>query len=232
VLKEFAEYIVGLGKDKIVEVNGKAFSTGPLVKIPKFTPTPLDFNTLSGLVGYIKATGETNQAFVAVRSPKSVSLLSGLDETDLSRHCYVNALLSYKQFEFGAMRFMPQEDFIIALQTMFSVTPDLLELQDLVSSVKEESTDSSRDDGVSQVVSVKAGVLLKTERVVRNPWVLRPHRTFLDVPQPESKFILRVRRDHGISMMLFETDGGQWEMDATKSLVEFLKAETGLTVIG
>ena len=48
---------------------------------------------------------------------------------------------------------------------------------------------------------------------------LRPFRTFLEVEQPESEFLLLVDADKGIG--LFEADGGVWKLEAKRNIADY-----------
>ena len=56
-----------------------------------------------------------------------------------------------------------------------------------------------------------------------NPAVLKPYRTFVEVEQPESKFVFRMQT--GPEMALFEADGGAWRIQAMKNIKEYLEKE-------
>ena len=45
---------------------------------------------------------------------------------------------------------------------------------------------------------------------------LRPYRTFKEIDQPESQFLLRLNENGNIG--LFEADGGMWKLEAKKSI--------------
>ena len=69
-----------------------------------------------------------------------------------------------------------------------------------------------------------------------NPGKLIPYRTFLEVKQPESDFIFRMREGHdGVECAIFEADGGAWKMEAmreiSKCLRNYLENYTQFTVI-
>ena len=49
---------------------------------------------------------------------------------------------------------------------------------------------------------------------------LQPFRTFLEVAQPESEYLLRVDEDGRIG--LFEADGGVWKLEAKRNVKEYL----------
>ena len=52
---------------------------------------------------------------------------------------------------------------------------------------------------------------------------LKPFRTFLEVAQPESEFILRVNDKGNIG--LFEADGGVWKLEAKRNIAAYFEKE-------
>ncbi len=76
------------------------------------------------------------------------------------------------------------------------------------------------DDGVSQITTVKQGVASRAKAKAPNPVKLAPYRTFLEVKQPESDFILRL--DKNANLALFEADGGFWKIQAVRLVKEYL----------
>ena len=61
---------------------------------------------------------------------------------------------------------------------------------------------------------------------------LKPFRTFREIEQPESEFILRYQNRNGIEAALFEGDGGCWKLDAILRIKEWLSDKTEIPVIG
>ena len=54
------------------------------------------------------------------------------------------------------------------------------------------------------------------------PYVnLQPFRTFLEVAQPESMFLLRLKE--GGNVGLFEADGGVWRLEATRNIAGYFE---------
>lgn len=59
-----------------------------------------------------------------------------------------------------------------------------------------------------------------------NPVYLAPYRTFREVTQPLSPFVLRMKqgREGGLpTVALFEADGGKWKLDAIAFIRDFLR---------
>ncbi|MEB9817123.1 hypothetical protein P4K18_27225, partial [Bacillus cereus] len=91
----------------------------------------------------------------------------------------------------------------------------------VVGTVVENDVKEIGDDGVSQAVTVKTGVASRGNAKVPNPVQLSPYRTFVEVEQPESKFVFRMRE--GARCGLFEADGGAWKLEAMNNIKEYLK---------
>lgn len=78
---------------------------------------------------------------------------------------------------------------------------------------------STNDNGVTQTVEARQGVALNALVEVKPRVLLRPFRTFLEVEQPESEFLLRVHPEEGIGF--FEADGGIWKLEAKKNIADY-----------
>jgi hypothetical protein len=65
---------------------------------------------------------------------------------------------------------------------------------------------------------------------IPNPVKLSPFRTFIEVEQPESLFVLRGRK--GPQWALFEADGGLWKIKAIQNIKNWLeKKELNVPII-
>ena len=82
------------------------------------------------------------------------------------------------------------------------------------------------DDGVTQKATIKTGLASKGAAIVPNPVTLKPYRTFLEVDQPASDFIFRMKEYSGsIGCALFEADGGAWKIEAMQNIKTYLQKE-------
>jgi len=76
------------------------------------------------------------------------------------------------------------------------------------------------------VVEIKQGLRLKGQEKMVNPVTLRPWRTFRDINQPASEFVVRLDskrgRDGDTQVALFEADGAQWKYQAMAYIDEYL----------
>lgn len=219
------EYLVGLGKVQTLEVNGQTYSPVGLnhIRMPKVEP--IKVNSLTGLVDYLKSKfdeGAFDGTMVHVVSESQVKLVSNILD-DSGRETYMVAEAFSPKFNFG--NFYEVESFIIAMQSCFVPNDDSARILKVVGNIKEENVRQTGDDGVSQRVTAKTGIATVEEVVVPNPVVLAPFRTFLEVEQPESKFIYRMRSGQsGPGCALFEADGGAWRLEAMERVRAFLEA--------
>ena len=69
------------------------------------------------------------------------------------------------------------------------------------------------------------GIASKSDAVVPNPVKLRPYRTFVEVEQPVSEFVFRMKDNNGITCALFEADGGAWKNTAMRNIKNYLESE-------
>ena len=159
---------------------------------------------------------------VAVESPTTVRLYSQLDDNrDREYMMVAEALLP----SFGFNQFMGQESFCINLQTKFIQNEDRDLLLKFAGTVETGTVAQYGDDGVSQKATIKTGLASKGEAIIPNPVRLKPYRTFLEVDQPASDFIFRMREGHGVECAIFEADGGAWQIGAMQKIKVYLQEE-------
>lgn len=188
--------------------------------------TAIEMSTLTGLVDYIKGQIDESTAkmIVQVISPTEVKLISALDG-DRKRETLVDVTAQIPNFSYG--RYMDNETFLIALQSKFIPGEDRELLLKFAGTVENGTVSQYNDDGITQKATVKTGIASKGDALVPNPVKLRPFRTFMEVTQPESSFVFRMRqdRDDGVECAIFEADGGAWKNVAMHNIKEYLQCE-------
>ena len=117
--------------------------------------------------------------------------------------------------------FREPEQAIIELRSKFAPDEGVNYLLDLLSRINKENGVTTRDNGVSQEVEARSGISLKQMVQVKPRVTLCPYRTFLEVNQPESEFILRLDEDGNVG--LFEADGGMWKMEAKRRISAYFE---------
>lgn len=181
-------------------------------------------HTLTSLVDYIKANIDTmaKKMIIHVVSPTEVQMYSSLD-CDRKREYMVEVNANLPQFRFGT--FIDHEEFCIALQSKFIENEDRKLVLKFAGTVEDETIAQYGDDGVSQKATIKTGLTSKSEALVPNPVNLIPYRTFLEVEQPASDFIFRMKSSCGVQCAIFEADGGAWKNEAMDNIKGYLEEE-------
>lgn len=217
-IKEVSEAAVPAQQITILKDGREYLVKGMDVKSAFIKPTAsyYDVGTLTGLIEYLHANkdaADLSTLMAHVRSPKLVTVESGTTDPWLHRNEYVKATFEPKSFPFG--KYMDQETFIIGLQTYFVPSEVTETLRIFAASVTLENNATFQDDGVSQSVTARVNVAKIANVQVPNPVELAPYRSFLEVEQPTSKFVFRIKKtDNGPEYALFEADGGNWSLDA------------------
>lgn len=224
MIKEAIEKVLELARPETVTAgNGLEYSTKGLQLI-KEQPTvePFCVRNLSGIVDYIKSEFDGKKNLVIhVVSATEVKVFDSLDKTN-DRRIYLYGEAKLPDIVFN--RFQDRESFNIMLQSCFvSENTDLAEVLELISNVVEDQGVKTTDDGLSQKVVVKQGITSVVSATLKSQYALKPFRTFVDVPQPASGFVLRLRE--GGQAALFEADGGVWELEAIQTIRDYFKKE-------
>lgn len=219
MLKEALEYLKEqMEHMEIKELGGQFFSTKKLYPIAEAVVNPFNIHSLSGLVDYLKSSFDDHgNLMVHVVTPTTVEVFSTYNR-DRNRNVIVRAHAMIPDFDFD--RFHDTENFNIKLQSCFTGTPDKEIMLKVVGNIKEEDVRTVGDDGTSQSVTAKTGIAQVGDVMVPNPVELSPYRTFVEVIQPKSEFIFRMRS--GPSCGLFEADGGAWRIEAMANIEEYL----------
>ncbi len=222
MLKEAIEKIVSLAAPTTFEVDGKTFSSQELVEV-----RPREYHTeriaVTGLDSVCKLVrNEADQIgrkiFIRVADYATVSVFSTYDNK-YRREALYRCDADTPNISFGA--FMDHQEAIIQLQSLYIPNEDTKYLLKLLSSISQESNVTSKDNGVTQVVEAKTGIALKQNVEVKPIVNLQPFRTFLEVEQPESSFLLRV--NEGGMVALIPADGGVWKLEATRNIAAYFE---------
>lgn len=229
MLKSLFEYVVGLSKANVVTIDGTVYTDKPLHLPEMPTIETLRTDNLSSIVNFIKNAGDadlnylddTVQKIIHVEDAGKVNLYSSVCNECMDRQKFMKAEWAGNKFPFG--QFMDAEKFNILLQTCFMETDDLKVIQQVVGNLRDEAVQNYGDDGVSQSVTIRTGIATVGQVRVPSPAKLRPYRTFLEVEQPASLFILRMRE--GGQCALFEADGGLWRETARKNIRNYFEYE-------
>ena len=218
-------------QNRTVEVDGQVFSEHELKPV-YFTPCAerLTVHSLLGFCTYINNGFDglaKDDVMVVVSGINRAQLVSKLFGKDKSRETFIAAELCEVE-EFPFEEFMPQEEFAIKFRSLFvpSTKNDTNYVLSFVSKLYGGTSVTTEDDGITQQVGVSRGMSGKfAARESAKPIVkLAPYRTFREIEQPESEFLLRMRLDGNDTprVALFEADGGAWRITAMRRIAEYI----------
>jgi hypothetical protein len=220
MIKQALEYLVSLKDNKTYIIEGHTYSDRQLHRIdaPKRRPDLIAVNGLDSICKLIRR--ERNQIgrtmFVQIKSHDHVRVFSTYDHEYDRCSCYeCRADVPYITTD----KYMGQDQAIIQLSTLYIPNEGVNYLKTLLGSISNESKVTSSDNGITQKIEAKSGIALTSLVEIKQRVTLRPFRTFLEVDQPESEFIVRV--NDGGNVALFEADGGVWRLEAKKNIADY-----------
>ena len=232
MLKEALSYLVSLKENKTYFIHGDTYSDKELFRVAPYVNRPF-LVTVNGLDSIVKlvrhelnTVGRNLPVFIRVDSPRFVEVIGALDSTMGRDHPY-KAECDAPKFNCG---WRDHDTAIIELRSMFIPNEGTEYLLDLLSRMSKEDGVTTDDNGISQTVTTRQGISLKNFEAVRGRIALRPFRTFAEVEQPESEFILRL--DDAGRVGLLEADGGYWKMEAKQNICRFFEKELAEEISG
>ncbi|TVM31209.1 hypothetical protein [Oceanidesulfovibrio marinus] len=218
---KFVDKILELAKPEERTLNGRLYMTKPvhLVKDPE--PQTLSCHTLTALQDYLDANIDgldLSDTLIHVASPVYVSIRQGLTLLTAQRPHLLNASPALPEQNNTVIDtpWLEPKDFIPYALTHFVTSNELDNLLKFISAMRCDNSGTVEDNGVT----------------------LKPYRTFYEVDQPESIFVVRVREGRGENKLpeikLFQADGGKWANQAILNIVEWLKDHLPeeVTIIG
>jgi len=234
--KDTIQFLMNKEKNPVIEIDGLKYNVDlnnklfPIINSVKY----LEVETLSSIIDYIKLNIDNmdkSKLFIHIESEKKVSLKSYLKDYNF-RETIIVSEKAEDSFRFNA--FMSHENFIIGLSTSFILNKDLEELLNAIGRVSNNAVKTISDDGLSQEITVKKGLELNGYKKIPTILNLKPYRTFFEVDQPESSFLVRAKEgknEEAPEFALFEADGGFWKNKAKENIYNFLKDALNIPVI-
>lgn len=230
MIQKALQYLVSLKDNKTYQINGKTYSDHKLelIEDERFYRKEVEFNSLDAIVKMIKAEIKdyTGVVFIRVKDHKNVDVFTRPDDRERRVWPY-SATCIDAEFKAG---WRSQQEAIIELRSRFIPTEDSEYLLNLISRINNDQGIQTNDNGVSQTVVTKQGITLMGSEVVKPRLTLQPFRTFREIPQPASEFILRLDDEGRIG--IFEADGGIWKMEAKDSINAYLSENLSSEIVG
>lgn len=197
---------------------------GNLIKIAKEDtqrkiPDCIMATSLEGLTNWVKDEKDYGKIFIEVSEYNNVICRT---ERNAVREGKAHGLFAVENcnntFREG---YRGHEEAMIELRSKYQHTSDIDYLLQPLSTITLEDSVQSNDNGLTQQVTVRKGIGLAEKKTVKPIVKLKPYRTFYEVEQPESEFLVRIN-DEG-SIGFFEADGGMWKMTARYTIKGYLE---------
>lgn len=232
MIKAAIEKIEQMAKPNTLYIGDEVFADKKLYRLEKeLNAEPIRLTTLAGLVEYLKTCGDDmkdmnpGNYFVRIAGPTKVEVISKLNR-DRERETLVVCDAEVPKIPFE--HFVDNEQMVITVQSMFVDEPEKTDkalILKFAGTATNGSVKEYDDDGVTQKATVRQGVASKVEAIVPSPCTLRPFRTFIEIEQPASQFIFRMREggNGNITSALIEADGGAWKIKARESIKKYLE---------
>lgn len=208
---------------EIQEVLGNTYVNKRWYEVEKNKPQETKLHSLKGLVDFVKTTVENNNCgltlpLIIEASYTQMYVKTSLAE-DSSRLTLAIVEPRIPNINFGY--FMDIHKFIIQLQTCFEDTENKKALLEKIKYISAESKVETVDNGISHTVTATQGVALKKEINIPPIVKLVGYRTYREVEQPETMYLLRA--EDGGELALFEADGGEWRYKAQNKVSTYLR---------
>ncbi len=221
MIEKALKFLLTFRDTEITEHNGFKYANRILNQLPEDAPSVFSTKTLASLVELIlkeNTHGSLNDLIIHVESPTKVNVHTAL-RNHLDRFNLYSAVAELPRITFE--NYMDVEQMNIMLKSTFVQSDMRDSLIQLLASLSEEAVKTTDDDGISQKVAVRTGVQTLSKVMVTPIVKLAPYRTFIEVPQPEGEFLLRLKT--GPTAALFEADGGAWKMQARKNIKQYFE---------
>lgn len=237
------ERIVKAGQQALspIKIGDSEYTAQALARIPEFHPLPgtREFLTLTGLAGLLIENPDKIPAgaFIHVLDFNAVEIVGPPEGEALKSAVYAKAKSPVSQ-DFPFDRFMPVEEMVIKVRSLFAPNDELAEVVSMLVNVDSTKSVSQDDDGVGQAITVKVGGsgAIREPKLNRGIFKLKPFRTFQEIDQPEGEFLFRIKTDteKGASAALFSAGGNAWRLLAIARIKDYLTTTLGgkFTVLG
>ncbi len=208
------------GSTFVVASNGETVELRPVIDHPDTLP----LHSLDALVKLVRTEASKAETPLYITIPDHLTVRCFGQPNEEARF--------FRQFYYEAHATdvpgwdekvqMGFEEAQIAMRTRFQETADTIYALKLLSDICCGAKVVYNDNGIATTITTQKGVALQSNEQIRPIITLKPYRTFQEVEQPESIFLIRVN-ERGITFT--EADGGMWKLKARQTVKAFLEAE-------
>lgn len=224
MLKEAIEKILSLSTPSIDEINGIKYSDKKLNIIEQPPFNKIQISSLKSLVDYANDFNErVKKVFILVETYNFVKVIT--KATNEERKCHTVATCLAKSSEFPIEHYLPSENFIVHLKENFVYGQNIKDIIKVVGNTMSTSSIKTNDDGISQSVEVKSGVVSVKKVEIGQIITLNPYRTFNEIDQPNVEYFIRAKKDKDGNVLwaLFEIKDKIWESLCVENIKEFIE---------
>lgn len=227
MLKEFIEHIQKTTQPTIMEIKDATFSINADGSANEIRPTidhpdTLPLHSLDALVKMVRTEAANMDTPLYITIPNHLTVRC-FGQPDADARYFRQVYYEAKATDVPGWDEKVQmgfEEAQIAMRTRFQETADTIYALKLLSDICCGAKVVYNDNGIATTVTTQKGVALQSNEQIRPIITLKPYRTFQEVEQPESIFLIRVN-ERGISFT--EADGGMWKLKARQTVKAFLE---------
>lgn len=227
MLKEFIQHIQETTQPQIVNVGSSTFAVSADGSANELRPEidypgALALQSLDALVKLVQTEAAHAASPLYITVPDHLTVRC-FGQPDPNARFFRQAYYEAKATDvpgWGEKVQLGFEEAQIALRTRFQETQDTQYALRLLSEITTGAKITFNDNGVATTVVTKKGIDLQANEAIRPLIKLKPYRTFQEVEQPESIFLIRVN-ERGVSFT--EADGGMWKLTARQTVKAFLE---------
>lgn len=230
MLKEAIEKIEAMTRPVIHQEDGHTYAVynnGDIFEVQPDVDCVITLNltSLDALVKMIKHDAIPRELaelplYITIPSPMQVLCFTGPNNQAHEVRLTLYSADATDVPGWDSMVQMGFEEAMIALRTRFQESADSEYALKLLSDITTGSKVTYNDNGVATSIVTQSGIALQSNQNIRPIISLRPYRTFQEVEQPASQFLIRVS-ERGIKFV--EADGGMWKLDARKTIKAYLE---------
>lgn len=236
ILSDFVDRIIELARPETVTIGDVEYATRLLALRPHAPSDPLAASSLASLVSYLDSNPDeldVEKCTLSVSHTRA-DVFGPLEDHRLVPREHLATVLAPSRC--GNFRhlgtWMPRAEMQIFLASCFEPTEDRADLLELIGSVAGGQQVEHEDDGLRQRVVTHAGIAKLGKEGPKPYWSLKARRTWYEVDQPVSLFLLRIEIDEDeITCGLYDAEGESWKAEAATNARGYLASSGVLATI-
>ena len=228
MLKAAIEKIQEISKPMLFDFGGKSFLCDKMggytqIKEDLEMVESIGLSSLDAMIAFVKteALYSEDRVFITIPDVMTVKCFTTPREDLRWNRKYLYTAKATDVPGWSEKTTLSFEEALIALRTRFQPATDTDYALRLLSNITTGGKVTYNDNGVATSIITKRGIDLQNNEAIKPIIKLRPYRTFQEIEQPESQFLIRIN-ERGITFM--EADGGMWKLEARKTIKKYLEA--------